>query len=450
MQSDLYWYSSVEDYCASNGWYFVSLDSEYEGFQSAVRGGTSDPSSEPSGSRPSVPSQPTVPTDGERVGAYDVVARKLLWSTSSAALFGGSESDAALAGVGWPRDGDGLLALTVSISGDGDSKGRRLVVLDATSGAVKSSIETDPTWFADVLWVSRDSIGVVGDGGAVKALDPSDLARTKWEISNGSEASDTCSMGVYFPCRSILLGKYLLTDDGYLNISDGSPAGFARDADGGTWLVEIQGSRGQLMKIKPSPSDGDSAFTIRGFDPAKDLETWEVEGRDVRQAGKILVVSEPQQITGYRVNGNELERVWRERCSADCRIVETSTDLVVIGDSGDAYDEYRVLSAENGETLEVLGGGTGNRLGPVLFGNSVMYFLEGRESDGSISQVRFVAVDLKKSGLPVLWRSPDLDVSDRTEIVNVAGNIVITRRDKGAVGVLDAKGGDWAPFVTVN
>ena len=257
-------------------------------------------------------------------------------------------------------------------------------------------------------------------------------------------------MGVYFPCRSILLGKYLLTDDGYLNISDGSPAGFARDADGGTWLVEIQGSRGQLMKIKPSPSDGDSAFTIRGFDPAKDLETWEVEGRDVRQAGKILVVSEPQQITGYRVNGNELERVWRERCSADCRIVETSTDLVVIGDSGDAYDEYRVLSAENGETLEVLGGGTGNRLGPVLFGNSVMYFLEGRESDGSISQVRFVAVDLKKSGLPVLWRSPDLDVSDRTELVNVAGNIVITRRDKGAVGVLDAKGGDWAPFVTVN
>ena len=421
---DLGWYyASIRDYCADNGWSSLTRDSEggWAGFNDAVEGLQADPAR--TVGAPVRPTQPEPPETGDTISAVDLNAKAVTWSWNPMSV--------------WPDIAHSIQTVQSSgetvavLLGDPAERGSieanptiRLATLDLKTGALKSSIETRARDTSGLEWVVDGLVIVTDDKGRFRALDAADLNQEKWTSS--ATRMDLNDVAVY---PSVLPGGYLPTDGGYLRASDGERADFARDA-GRRGVVLTPLAEDQLMRLEANYERG--TLRASGFDRANNSETWVLDrlttSASIRAVGRTLLVSDEAKVEAYDVRGDELESRWRYRCSGSCRVDFADTDRVFVVDT----DEVVILSLP--DKGKELGSARVAEWASIFVAPTVMYVRESGETVNELS-----AYDLQKSGLPMLWRSPGFF----GWVSQAEGHLVIQDDSRGQLGILGGEQDDW-------
>ena len=424
-------YSSMAEYCENNSSTYLSVNSPagYAGYVDAINSAPANPAL-PEGAPghtyatpPDVPAEPTPPSTGDNLKGIDLATGSISWTTELSALWQGVQPQV------WTlaADADKILVGLIDPSQNGDGDGDRMIaVLDARTGAVQAShlFDAAETYSASL----HGDIVVLGDeDGEPRALKAADLETEVWTSPARLALSD---MDSPFWTYSLSLDGYLLTDEGYLKISDGSRAPFARDAgQDGITVARVTNSKDQYVRIEPS---GDSTVDLAGFDLAHDTETWQLRGVNGVPvwAGGLLVAQVDGDVAAYRVNGNQLQRQWRRACTTTCGISFADDSRVFVQDNDEG--ELFVLNTADGDEIESLRNSDGYE--PVV-GRSVLYLRDDS---------RVVAHDLTKTGMPTLWRSPDVagwfgSYGDHL--------VLISNGESGSLlGIVGLDADDWKKF----
>lgn len=420
--ADLTWYSSKQEYCSyhSNDYSSTSSTGGDAGFTDAIHNLPSTPA-DPGSSQylpPEVPAKPRPPTTGDNLAGIDLKTGKVTWTLDLGSVWQGVSPSGFVCNT---DDGRTLLVLSDSAA-DEDATERLLVIVDDRTGRATVGKPADG---ADLAWavLAGDLVVVADEDANLRAISAADLTTERWTSSARglNQSSEESPYWLTAP------PGYLLTQDGYIKLADGTSADFARDAgQDGIQVTVLNGSQNDLIRVEPR----DDTYDISGFDSGSDTETWRLDGVTSipRKAAGQLIATEEDEVTAYRINRSSLERTWRYSCTERCVVTFADDNRVFIEDLG--ADEFAILKTDDGTKLDRVRDEDGNY--PIV-GKSVVYLK---------AQNRIVAYDLDKSGTPTLWRSRDvrgwLDVFD--------GSLVIVDSSSGRLGIIGLDADDWSSF----
>jgi len=423
--TDSLYYDTRAEYCLDNLYEYLSSEDggAVVGFIDAANGMPSSPDSPSDRSYlpPQVPAKPTEPTIGGNLVGIDLKSGKAAWTVELSAIW--NDAHPQLSSV-YPS-GDKALLVLDDLGGSGSEapRSQKIAVLDLKTGVVGPTAMLDGDR-AQVVALHGDLTILVNQDGALRAVSTADLSTQKWTSPAHPFwwSSDESPYWI-----SEIPGGYLLTDDGYIRISDGQRADFGRDAgQDSIQLGPLPGTRDQLIRLQGT-EDG---FNVSGFDPGKDEQTWRLSGVDseVRMAGGLLIATAKNQISAYQINGKDLDRQWKYSCDDSCGVRFADDSRVVIREWTSM--KVDILKTATGDKIESLNNPDEN---DPMMGTSILYL----EQDH-----RMVARDLSKDGLPTLWRSIPFDGSLR----QVGDQLVIESQDSGKLGIIGLDGDDWEDF----
>ncbi len=424
--SDTYYYNTRADYCYDYMGYYLDdrTSADEAGFVDSVNGLAASPDHPGNSnySAPLVPVKPELPTVNANLVGIDLKTGRIGWRLELATLW----PDAQPRVAGLQTSGDNAVMVLEDETTADDATGPELLaVLNVKTGVVTASTTLNAD--RDVLVRLHGDIVVLADkDGALRGVKTSDLATSVWTSSAHPYwwHNDESPLWVFE-----IPGDYLLTDDGYVRMTDGQRADFARDA--GQDLVQLSklnGTKDQLIRIQGH----DDGYDIAGFDAAKDEQTWKLSGvmPEAWSAGGYVIAVSGGDVTAYRVNGDDLDRKWRYSCDGDCSVAFADNSRVVVSEWKSS--RVVVVNTADGEKLDSVDNSDGNI---PLAGRSVLYLRQDH---------RLIARDLNKSGLAALWRSIAFDGS----LLQVGDQFVIENNgeDVGKLGILGLDGDDWNDF----
>lgn len=419
---DLTWYSSKQDYCYyhSGDYANTSTSGGDAGFTDATHNLPSTPAN-PGASMnepPEVPAKPQPPTTGDNLVGIDLKTGKMAWKLDLGSVWPGVNPS------GWVNSTDAgrtLLVLSDPAAEEGTAD-RMLVVVDDRTGKATAGKPTDGADLTSATLVG-DLVVVADSDDNLRALNATDLATQVWT----SPARALAMSGEENPYWLTPPPGYLLTQDGYIKVADGTKADFARDAgQDGIQLTVLEGTRGDLIRVEPR----DAAYDVSGFNSGSNSKTWRLDGLSAmpRKAGGHLLAVEKDEVTAYRINGSEIEDAWRYSCTDQCVVTFADDQRVFVEDLG--RDEFVILRTSDGTRLDRV---RDVNSGYPTVGTSVVYLQ---------TQNRIVAYDLEKSGTPTLWRSREvggwLAVFD--------GSLVLIDSSSGRLGIIGLDADDWNSF----
>lgn len=424
---DSYYYATRADYCFDYLGSYLNVDNlaSQAGFVDSVNGLAASPDQPGNSSYtpPQVPAKPSLPAASGNLEGIELKTGKVAWQVELSSIW----PDAHPELITTYFSGDQALLLLGDAAGASSDSGgpRRLAMLNVKSGTVGASSMLDPDGSA-VVKLHGDVAILADKDGSLRGLSTTDLATVKWTSSARPYwwSSDESPYWI-----SEIPGGYLLTDEGYLRMTDGQRADFARDAgQDSIQLGRLNGTTDKLIRIQAT----DSGYDVSGFDTGKDEQTWKLSGvaPDVWWAGGMLIAVSEGEVSAYRVNGDELDRQWRYSCDADCVINFADNARVVISEW--KSPSVVVLNTANGDQVDAVKNPDG---GSPMVGSSVLYLRQSQ---------RLVARDLTKSGLPTLWRSIPFDGG-----LSQVGDRFLIESDgekAGKVGILGLDGDDWNDF----
>lgn len=416
------WYSSMREYCSYN---FIENSTVQTpaagvGFSDAVEGFAANPASPGSdyGAAPSVPDRPNAPSVGDNLIGIDLNATSVAWTLNLDKVWPGVQPSGHNGNV----DG-GRTLVTLNDPTAEEGKGERmLAILDVKTGTISASHLSDG---ADLSWASLhgDVVVTADEEGNLRGVSASDLVTEKWTTS--AQALATSDQGHGYGLSPP--PGYFLTANGYIKLSDGTAAPFARDAgQDGIQLTVLTGTDNDLIRVEPI----DEKYDVAGFDPGANTRTWrlhDLSGIPTKAGGLLLAVS-TDELAAYSIKGSELERKWSYSCSEHCTISFADDTRVFVEDFG--RQALVILKSADGTEIDRIKDPGG--YGPVV-GKSVAYLS---------TDDRLLAYDLDKAGTPTLWRSTNVS----GWLTTVGGHLVLQRSDAGILGIIGADGEDWEQF----
>lgn len=421
-----YYYETQAEYCFDSAWDYLSVnDSAAEaGFVDAVNGAASSPDhpGDAGYTPPQVPAKPAEPAaDGNLVG-IDLSTGTLSWRVELSSVW--PDAQPRLETMDVSGDQALLVLQDVSKATEESSGPTLLAMLNVKTGALGASASL-PSDGSMVVTLHGDVAVVTDADGALRGLSTSDLTQ-KW-TSTAHPYWWQNDESPYWIAQ--IPGDYLLTDDGYLRMTDGQQATFGRDAgQDSIQLGVLNGTTDRLIRLQTV----DSGYDVSGFDPNRDEQTWKLSGvyPTVWSAAGLIVASSEGKVEAYRLQGSELDRQWRYSCDSDCGLsfADDSRVFITQWESGTVI----VLNTSDGEQVDTV---TNTDGGSPMVGASVLYLRQDQ---------RLIARDRNKSGLPTLWRSIPFEgalnqVGDRFVIEDQTDNT-------GTVGILGLVGDDWNDF----
>ena len=371
--------------------------------------------------RPQVPPAPVKPADGPTLRGLDLKTARVTWSLSAWSV----QSDADV--VGLTSDTEGLVVALLRAPASSDATSsvstETLVAIDAATGQVKSTVPTTSKRVAGFYAAAHGVIAVYDQDGRLSGLSATDLSKQVWTSPAHYPAVEG---GMYQ--GSPLNGEWVLTDNGYLDLRNGTPATFAVDAGRhGIYLQDLPGTKDGVLRIESSAT----GTRVTGFDITKNSETWQAPkgATQVHSAGNLLIMFVDGGVEAYKVHGNNLVLTWRNSdidCGqSGCSLAFVGPDHVVVESTASTEASKWVLRTSDGTET-----GTIQGTGSLLTGKSVMYNVD---SDG------LTAYDLSKDGVPAIWR-----VNGNFTVSLLSGKLVV--RQGTLAGVMGGQGDDWSQF----
>ncbi len=416
------WYSSRQEYCSYNFTESSTVQTPAAGvgFSDAVEGFAANPASPGSDydAPPSVPDRPNAPSVGDNLVGIDLNTTKVAWTLNLDNVWPGAQPSGHNGSV----DG-GRTLVTLDDPTAEEGKGERmLAILDVKTGTITASRLSDS---ADLSWASLhgDVVVTADEEGNLRGVSASDLTTEKWTTSAQALATSEENQGYGFSPPP----GYLLTADGYIKLSDGTAAPFARDAgQDGIQLTVLTGTDNDLIRVEPI----DEKYDVAGFDPGANTQTWRLHDLSgiPTKAGGLLLAASTDELAAYDIKGSELDRKWSYSCSEHCTLSFADDTRVFVEDLG--RQAVVILKAADGTEIDRIRdpGGYG-----LVVGKSVAYM---RTDD------RLLAYDLDKAGTPTLWRSAKIS----GWLTTFGGHLVLERSDAGILGIMGADGEDWEQF----
>jgi|GEM_PF-3944374 hypothetical protein len=421
-----YYYETQAEYCFDYAGDYLSVnDSAAEaGFVDAVNGAASSPDhpGDSGYTPPQIPAKPTEPeADGNLVG-IDLGSGTLAWRVELSSVWPDAQPRLETMEISGEQ---ALLVLQDVSKGTEETSGPTLLAMLNVKTGVLGASASLPSDGSTVVTLHGNVAVVTDADGALRGLSTSDLTQ-KWTSTARPYWWQNDESPYWI---SQIPGDYLLTDDGYLRMTDGQRATFGRDAgQDSIQLGVLNGTADQLIRLQTV----DTGYDVSGFDPNKDEQTWKLSGiyPTLWSAGGLIIASSEGEVEAYRLRGTELDRQWRYSCDSDCGLsfADDSRVFITQWQTGTVV----VLNTADGEQLDTV---TNNDGGSPMVGASVLYLRQDQ---------RLIARDRNKSGLPTLWRSIPFEgalnqVGDRFVIEDQTDNV-------GKVGILGLDGDDWNDF----
>lgn len=262
-------YFTAEEYCSGNVDDYLQSEGARSGFLAAVGGLGSDPTF--AEDRPVV--EPQVADTPYVIAVYDVANGRRLWTAEAGEFLDDAGPDTRPWISEWMVSGDSIILPIAEHPGEG---AQVLVSIDVDSGDRLSTIEG-----RHPLGVGDNGEVVVAETGQLVALDAQDLTKSRWKSPEGKWGTvaivgNCIGWGWSLGCPFVIDSRYVATQGGLLNLSDGSKVENSPQVASDSWITDIVGD-GQYMVVV-TPSEGTEYYevnaTIRGVSAKTGELTW--------------------------------------------------------------------------------------------------------------------------------------------------------------------------------
>lgn len=362
----------------------------------------------------------------DRLRGINLEKSEISWTLDLRELWGKPAS------VLWQLAGKELFAVgVVDPSAEFGASPSLLVIVDAATGKVKSRIEMESGSLGQALYLNDEVFLYSDASNAIQALKSGDLNTKVWSTS--ASPMPLASDGHDYGYDTVLLDKYVATTEGYLKLSDGSPAGIAPGAGSdGVHLRPLPGTGSGLLRVSPESA---SEFVVQRYNPDNDTTGWETrvtKPEGVRMIGDAVLVTDKGKVTAYAVDGDRLAESWSIGCE-DCEPISANSERVVFKSSSTpTVTVVRLTDGKfDGEKR------VSESSYSAFVGEQTLYVVS--ESD------ELVAVDLNSENLSEKWRSPAV----AGFVAQMGNKITILDGNQGRLGIL---GGDdvsgWERFAS--